>query len=333
MPSLYAILKILSTLKLSNTEPILLKINNFSNYTLEDRLMKAYIVQGILPEDRSFMFFKISNPYYQFAWHYHTHYELFLPIRGTGNCIVGDYAGNFSAGDMILVGDNLPHVFYTAEDFSLDEDANQAYILRFSKDIENVFTDKFPECSQVSRLFEKGGKGIRYSRNTANLVREKMEMLMEREPNCDFKSFMIFLEILGIISSAKKTEMLSMPAFKPKIKEQNIARIDKICGYINRNYLSKIELKSLAAHSGTSVSNLCSFFRRSTNKSVIDYVNEMRISHACRLILDTEKSISEIAFLSGFNTLSNFNRKFLKFRKIAPGKYRSMFKNTELMIR
>lgn len=285
--------------------------------------MKAYAVDGILPKTRSFMFYKISK--YEFAWHYHSHYELFLPIKGGGKCIVGDYVGNFRGGDMIFVGDSLPHVFYDSEYPNTDKDVKQAYILRFSKDIEDVFTRHLPECANISTLLRKGGKGIRYSPHTGNLVREKMEQLIKKEPNCDFKSFRIFLEILEIIANAKNTKILSSPNFEPRINEQNIARIDKIYGYINRNYLSKIDLRDIARHSGTSVSNLCYFFMRSTNKSVISYVIEMRISHACTLLSETDKSISEIAFISGFNTLSNFNRLFQKFRKMTPGDYRKLF--------
>lgn len=128
-------------------------------------------------------------------------------------------------------------------------------------------------------------------------------------------------ECLQMIAASPDYETISTQEVKT-FQARNRGRIDKIFQYTIENFTEPISLADVAGTAGMSIPAFCSYFKKSTKKTYIDFLNEIRIGHACKLLIDTQKSVLEICYESGFNTLANFNKQFLKMKKLTPSGYR-----------
>lgn len=284
--------------------------------------MKAHIITESLPPERSFMPYYHECDEYPFMWHFHPNYELFMQVGGSGHCIIGDYSGEFCEGDILFVGPDLPHVFYTVEK---QKPGRRFSFLKihFEESFIDNLTGSFSETFDLRRLFGDARRGVRFgSGDVCRDIIKKTETLNLTKFHSGIKSFIMFLKILEKLSYFKDREILSGQEYRGVSRGYNTERLDRICAYLHNHYKEQIALREVGMFAGASVSNLCAFFKKSTGMTIIDYVNSLRISHACRLLSESEESIMNIALDSGYNTLSNFNRKFRKLRHTSPRDFR-----------
>ncbi len=285
---------------------------------------KPFIVAETIPMSRSFIPSYYQQDHYSFMWHYHPNFEIFIQATGDINCIVGDYIGELHEGEIILVGANLPHSFYTIE----NNFKKQYEFLKIH--FENSFIDKlinnFPETFNLKDFFNNSLSGIIFKGEKCKPIIKKVEELNKRKFHSGINSLISFLEILEDLNNIKNYKVLSSKKFKHSTGSYDIDRLDKICTYLNQEYKSEIKLSKVAKIAGTSVSNLCAFFKKATGITIIEYVNKLRISVACKMLIETERQIIDIALSSGYQTLSHFNRTFQKTKKTSPRKFRSKYK-------
>jgi AraC-like DNA-binding protein len=283
--------------------------------------MKPYLEKLPMASDCSFVARTYRTPQFEVPWHQHPEVELIHFIEGEGNAFVGNHIGNFTAGDIYLLGGNLPHTFQKADPNLV----TGAVVVQF---MHNCWGDQLlymPECRTVKLLLDTANAGLKLQGETVELLKP---LIIELENATGFNRLILLWQCLGIISSKKEYTVLSTQNMA-NLQTRQQARVDKIFLYTIEHFAEGITLEDIAAHVNMSIPAFCLYFRKHTKKTYIEFLNEVRIGKACQQLIDTQKTISEIAYDCGYNTLANFNKQFLKIRKSQPSHYRKVFSDSD----
>lgn len=273
-----------------------------------------------LSEDTSFVARTYRTPQFEVPWHQHIEYELILFTEGEGAGFVGNYVGEFKTGDIFFLGSNLPHTFQKANKDLI----TSAVVVQFRDDFWGKDFLMLPECKPLRQLFDISTKGLKLRGETKKILNTKIRELEYRK---GIARITLLCDCLQMIEEKKEYDTVSTQEVKA-FNSKNQERIDTIFRYTIDHFQDSITLTTVASHAGMSVPAFCNYFRKSTKKTFIDFLNEIRISYACQQLIDTQNPVKEICFESGFNTLANFNKQFLKLKKITPSSYRKNFAGT-----
>lgn len=260
----------------------------------------------------SFYAYKVQVPNFEFKWHYHQEYELTYIIKGSGYRLVGNSYEYFNEGDLVLLGSNLPHTWTSKKQKGLK---SEAIVIQFSNEFISSFLS-IHEGIPIRKMLEFAARGIRFENNETwhnQLLQITESRGMER-----------ILKLIRVLDdlSREPIHMISSNTFHIIVSKKNEMRINKVCLYIQDHFMGKISLKEVADLIHLTESNFCKFFKKATGKTYSDYINEMRINEAARLLLQTEKTINQISYECGFETLSYFNRVFLNKKRKTPSTFR-----------
>ena len=284
--------------------------------------MKPLIEKLPLTENTSFIARTYRTPHFEVPWHQHIEYELILFTAGEGTSFVGNYVGEFKTDDIFFLGSNLPHTFQKAQKDLI----TSAVVVQFKEDFWGNEFMRLPESRLIKKLFDTSVKGLRITGKSRQLLKP---LVCELETLSGFQRIIRLCDCLQLMASSHEFETVStqdVKEFNPKNKE----RIDRIFQYTIDNFQDTITLDNVAGHAGMSVPAFCTYFKKSTKKTYIDFLNEVRIGHACQQLIDTQKNIESVCYESGFNTWANFNKQFLKIKSITPSGYRKNFINRAL---
>ncbi|WP_298137002.1 AraC family transcriptional regulator [Flavobacterium sp.] len=265
----------------------------------------------------SFYAYRFQVPFFEFKWHYHPEFELTYIVKGSGYRIVGDSYEYFSAGDLVLLGSNLPH---TWSGILEDDVYSEAVVIQFSKEFISSFLE-LKESILIKNMLETSVRGISFETN--EVIISKIIGLTE---SSGVDRILKLITILDDLSKQQAT-FIASNTFHNVVSKKNEMRINKVCQFIQSNFNNKISLSEVANLIYLTESNFCKFFKKATGKKYSDYLNEIRINEACRLLAQSEKTISQISFECGFETLSYFNRVFLNKKGMTP----SVFKKEKLI--
>lgn len=277
--------------------------------------MKPLIEHLLTPADASFRYMRSKHDSFNFTWHSHRDYELTLILKGKGRRFVGDNISDFNPGDLIFTGPGLPHTWYS-------ENKCETILIQFKGNFLGEEFFSLPELSPLKMFFHKASRGLAFDVATVKVV-EKMMRKMEKLSSV--KRILLLLEILDTLASSNAYTALSTKQFSMHLQGAKEKRIDKVCTYINENYLESMNLQQISKVASMSSQAFCRFFKHSTGKVFNDYLSELRIAHASMLLIETDKSVSEVCFESGFNNLSNFNRRFSRLKGMSPRQYRNEY--------
>jgi AraC-like DNA-binding protein len=260
----------------------------------------------------SFHAYRFQVPFFEFKWHYHPEYELTYIVKGSGYRIVGNSYEQFSDGDLVLLGSNLPHTWTGKLDNTV---ASDAVVIQFSKEFIMPFLG-WHESNQIKQLLAHSDRGLRIAVDEL-LVSNIMEL-----PN--IHGIDKILKLVWILEEITKRECdyIATNTFHNVVSKKNELRINKVCTFLQNNFNQKISLQQVADLIYLTESNFCKFFKKATGKTYSDYLNELRINEACRMLVQTEQTISEISYACGFETLSYFNRVFLFKKAMTPSAFR-----------
>ena len=248
--------------------------------------------------------------------HYHSDLELHLTLKGEGTRYIGNKVDNFSSGDIILIGENLPHSLQAKE---TGGDGVEAIILQFNKYFLGEDFFDIPEYSHVRTLFDKAKKGIDLHGQTKELVKEKMLEVVEASP---FKRVIILLEILDLIAERNEYSTVSVIDNDFNGIDENACRMNKVYNYTFNHFKTDINIAELASICHLTPSSFCRFFKKIHKKTYIDFLIEVRINFACQLILNNKFSVNAICFECGFNNNANFYRQFKRIMGVTPSEYK-----------
>lgn len=277
------------------------------------------IVREITPLKGEDLFILLNNKEAKFDYqmHFHSDYELNMVCNTSGKRIVGDSMESFSDFDLILLGSNLPHLWKAPT--TID---TYVITIQFHDKIFNSFLMGKRLFSPICDMLARSQRGLDFSDETKHRVKNRIFGLSQ---SVGFNTVLDFFSILYELATSQGQRTLASSSYdiSSVIKESKSRRIAKVCSYIEENYEQEIKLSSVAELIGMSESAFSHFFKKRTNRNFVSYLNDVRIGHATRMLFETTHSVAEIAFLSGFNNISNFNRVFKKSKGQNPSEYRA----------
>ncbi|HZE96666.1 MAG TPA: AraC family transcriptional regulator [Planctomycetota bacterium] len=277
--------------------------------------MKAKIERVSTGDAASFLCRRRTDPRFGFSWHYHPELELTLIVRSRGRRFVGDSIEPYDDGDLVLVGPNLPHTWSSDP---RRKGRHEAVFCQFPREFLRA-----PELAGAGRLFDRASRGLRFSGRTQRAVARRMEG-MDRLHG--LRRLAVLLEILDELARSRESRPLSGPEFTPALRSIDADRIDRVCRHLDGRFAERITLEEAASVAHLSIPAFGRMFRRTTGKTLVGYLHELRTGMACRELIESERPVADIAFGSGFNNLSNFNRRFRALKGMSPREYRNAFR-------
>ena len=284
-------------------------------------MQPAYQQISIDTSKESFLCFWVRSSYFGFHWHYHPEFEITYVVHGNGNRLVGDSSHDFESGDLIFVGSNLPHTWISNEDFNRTQEEMEVVVLQFPGEILKSRTQEIVELSNIARLMNSAHRGLNFP---AAVRAQAGQMLIEMDKATGLKRYNLLLEVLDLLGGAEFTP-LSSEFYAPNYSKANEQRIGKVFEYIHEQFNHPITIQQLADLASMNEAAFCRFFKKTTGKSAINYINELRVGKACNLLNDPGIPVADVAFLSGFNSLTHFNRTFLKVKAVTPSQFRKSY--------
>ena len=201
-----------------------------------------------------------------------------------------------------------------------------AVVVQFKEDFLGTDFLKVPETREIKDLFKDSMQGLQIGENTCAIL-EPLIVSLESEEG--IIRIIKLLECVHLINKSRDYRQLSTQNIGIS-NPRDMERIDQVFRYTIDEFANKITLDDVAAIAGLSVPAFCNYFKKSTKKTYIDFLNEVRVGYACKLLIDTDLSIVNICYESGYNTLANFNKQFLKIKRETPSKYRRLFANSKV---
>lgn len=289
--------------------------------------MKNPFQKSRIPEGRAFEIKELIAPFFDVNWHFHSEYQLFVVLKGTGTRFIGDHMQNFREGDMVLTGPDLPHLWKNDKAYHISENKMQTHgvVIYLPHNFLNNSVNQLEEFEAIASLLKKSVRGIEIMGKTNLVVRQ---MMLEQLELKGVKGIIHLLRILQTIADSQDCKLIADAAYINTNKESEKDRMGQVYEYVMHNFQGKVNLEEAAQLSNLSVSAFSRFFKSRVNKSFSDFLTEVRISHACKLLHETDLNISEISYECGFFTLSNFNKLFKDRIKKTPVEYRKEYLNS-----
>ncbi|WP_202701549.1 AraC family transcriptional regulator [Flavobacterium sp. UGB4466] len=263
----------------------------------------------IYQEDREIVFYD--------KLHQHEEIQISFIEKGQGAIFAGDTISHYREGDILMIGSNLPHVF-RSEVYD-----NESSIMRtlffttgsFGKDFFSLTTFK-----NIQPFLENSKNGF----ITHNPPKKIVKSFKKLKKSDNYERFILFLEIIKWLSNSER-EQLSNHLYDKKITDNEGKRMQTVFEHVMTNYQKNINLDEIASIANMTKNAFCRYFKVRTNKSFFQFLIEVRIEHASKLLANnSELSVLEIAELCGFNNISNFNRKFKELKQTSPLQYRKL---------
>ncbi|HRI21079.1 MAG TPA: AraC family transcriptional regulator [Panacibacter sp.] len=285
--------------------------------------MPAELLREIIPlvKNDCFTIFSRTKKEFDFPLHFHEELELNFIMNAEGaQRIIGDHISEIGCLELALIGPNLQHGWFTHKCKSTEI---KEITIQFHRDL---FDEKFLQRNQMSfirNMFEKSVRGILFSKETTQSI---MPRLIELPKKHGFDSVLELMSILHDLSVSRNMKTLSDVSFGPAESfSYNSRRVEKVMEYLNHNFDKEVSLAEAAKIALMSEVAFSRFFKSRTGKNFIDRLNEIRLGHASRMLIETSQSIAEVAYKSGFNNISNFNRIFKAKKNCTPKEFRETY--------
>ncbi|MEM9546215.1 MAG: AraC family transcriptional regulator [Bacteroidota bacterium] len=263
----------------------------------------------------SFHFFKREEPNFQSFRHFHPELELTYIERGSGIRYIGDNISSFESGDLVLIGENLPHDYVTTNPH--DSMHSSASVFQFPTSL----LDSIPEGQSLRSLFKDANYGIQFESPSIQLIKKIQSVSIHPS----LENFVVFLEILNQLQNHTNRRPISSISFSNNtIPKGNQSKISNVTKYISEHFHQPISIHQMAQLVHMTPQSFCRWFKQSIGCSFVSYLNATRVEKACQLLLQTNLRIAHISFEVGFETVSHFNRTFKKIKKATPKDYRKM---------
>jgi AraC-like DNA-binding protein len=273
--------------------------------------------------DASFLYKNTECNYFNVPWHFHKEFELCLITNSSGTRFIGDHVSNFEPGDLVLIGSNIPHLYRNSELYYEKRTKCKAssLLIHFTPDFLGSRFFQIPEMELVSRLLKKSSMALEIHGDAKKRTTAKLHEMFTSNPS---QRLICLLEILVHLSQSSELKPLLSMGFSAKLGGDT-DRINIVFEFIMKNYTKEIYLKEIASKLNMSVPSFSRYFKRHTRKTFTDYITEIRIGHACRMLMENNYNVFEISWQSGFENLSNFNRLFKATVGTTPKEYRKRF--------
>lgn len=286
--------------------------------------MKFALHKSPIPESRIFVAKELKERHFDATWHAHSEYQLFLVLKGTGTRFIGNTVKSFNAGDLTFLGPGVPHL-WRSDGAYFKKDSNlttHGLVIYFRNGFLGDLLEK-EEMGRLNKLFTKAKRGIEYYGETAEQVAGMMKQMVDAHGT---SSLIQLLQIMELLDQTREYRFLHNADYKYKLKEAETQRINLVYNYAAQHFQGHITLAAVANLLNMTPTSFSRYFRMKTSKSFSEFISELRIRHACKLLNEEDgKTIGQISYECGFNTMSNFNRQFRLYTKMTPKSYREQF--------
>jgi AraC-like DNA-binding protein len=287
--------------------------------------MKPQLEKLTFETSSSFLARRFKRAYFDAPWHYHPEFELTYIVQGKGQRFVGDSVQPFSEGDLVLLGAHLPHFWRNSSEFyhSDSQFSVESVVVQFPQALIDDFLTKVPDFKSVMNLVRQSVFGIQFSQETTEKVREKLLKLPELPGG--FR-FVTLLDILMILSQDLSPTLLASAAYRITIDDAETERMKRILDFTLVHFQEEISLETIAEIAHLTIPAFCRYFKKRTQKTYVEFVNQLKINHARKLLTDSELSVAQVGLECGFHNLSNFHQVFKRHISKSPLQYRKINK-------
>ena len=288
--------------------------------------MKVHEIRLFKEPAKSFILYHEEKPFS--PWHHHPEYELVYIKKGRGKRMIGDHIDRFEENDLVFVGSDIPHEWLCDKGYIPSEEQflGEGIVIQFSHDFLGDKFFEIPENKPLKKFLSDSSRGFEiFGQCKEQIVSHMKNMLKMDDTEQLYTLFLIFKLLL----SSDEINPLASPAFPETFRQNNDSPMQKALQVILQNFQNQIRISDLLQVPNMSYTTFYNTFKNSYRMSFQTYLLNIRIGYACRLLIDATMDISEIAFDSGFENLSNFNRQFKKIKGVTP----SRFQQQNLLIR
>lgn len=254
------------------------------------------------------------------VWHYHPELELVLIKKSTGTRFIGDNVEKFQPNELFLLGENLPHLWLNDEAYFQKDNLlkSEAFVIHFDQCFAGQDFFKMPEMIQINDMLNAAKRGIKFSIPFSKMMDEKLTFMLEMD---EFDRLIEFIRLLKLMSREKDIKYISSISFVESFEISKNRKLANVYEYIIKNFRHPILLDHVARLANMNKHAFCRYFKKVNGKPLSQYINEIRIGYACKLLLEQHYNIAEIGYECGFNNLSNFNRQFKNITSFTPTEY------------
>ena len=275
-----------------------------------------------LPKDSEYSinYLEVEVPCLDVPWHFHPETEIIYVEKSTGSRFVGDHSEAFGEGDIGLIGSNLPHVWKSDPIYekNLPGLIARVLVVHFNDEIFKSTISKLPEMQGINQLLHESQFGIKFIGAARAHIEIQMKAIIR---TTGIEKLLRLIDMLDYMSKTEEKKLLASAGYTKIRKSVDFDRFDKAHRYMIDNFQHNISLEKVSAVVGMTPTSFCRYFKKHTKKSFHTILNEIRVGHACRLLLENKMNISGICYESGFNNVSNFNEQFKKIKGISPSLY------------
>lgn len=252
-------------------------------------------------------------------WHYHPEIELVYVDQGQGKRHIGHHISYYTDGDLILIGSMVPHFGFT------DRLTNHSkeHVIQFLPEVITSGLGFLPEFEDISRLITTAQHGMVFRGATKDKVGKITDAMRIQD---SFHRLLSLVSILKILATSEESQLLNASKITVQTSLQNHVKVEVVFNYVMEHFRSEISLQEVSTFVNMTVSSFCRYFKKQTGKTFTAFVNEVRITHACKLLSETSRLVSDICFECGYNNFAHFNKQFKKITDLNPSQYRSSFR-------
>ena len=281
-------------------------------------------IEKTLNPDELFLFKDLISPHFNPNWHFHPELQISFIVRGKGTRFIADHVETFEEEDLVLTGPNVPHLWRNDEAYFNQNNnlSTRGLVIYFNSELLHSALLQKNEFYHINKLIKNSARGIEFYGETKKEIKG---LLLKMEKVKGFKGILILLEIIDVLANSKNYSLLASPAYTNVLKADDTNKMSLVYEYVMTNFKSKIALEDISNMLNMTTTSFCKYFKPRANKTFTRFVNEIRIGHARKLLLQDNLNISEIGYECGFSTLSNFNKQFKSIANMPPHEYRKLF--------
>jgi len=290
--------------------------------------MKHHIVsKSPIPDSKIFVIKELHAPHFDPVFHFHQEYQLFLVIKGEGVRFVGDNIKTFKKGDLVLIGPNLPHVWRNDNAY-FDKNNNLGTIgivIYFQDHFLRAAIHQKEELENIHHVLQKCVRGLEITGDSNRVVSKMMIKMLELK---GFDGLVQLLKILDVIAKSTECHFINHNhdvSINTQYTHAETDRMNRVYEYVMKNFKGKISLESVAIIANMTPTSFSRYFKSRVNKSFSNFLKEIRIDFACKLLNGEKMNIEQVGYECGFHTLSNFNKQFKRVTGKQPIRYRSEY--------
>jgi AraC-like DNA-binding protein len=281
----------------------------------------AKVLDGL--QEKVYLTRLINRPHFSTEFHFHTECQMTFVVESSGHKVIGDCIENFETGELSFLGSDIPHVWYDDQEESEEafnkEDHARSVALFFNPTKLTPLLANFFDTKKLEQVLQISKRGMKFYGSSKEQLKKLLFKMAEEEGAA---KLIILLSLLEILCSTNEYVLLASTGYVNTYQTSDNERVDKVFKYLFANFSNEIKLGDVAAIANMNKQAFCRFFKARTQKTLVEFVNEIRIAHAIKLMSAEDVNIASIAYDCGYNSISNFN----KFFKLVTNQTPSDFK-------